>query len=357
MSGARVGLAYHPSGFSQRGGIQRLAIGVAEHLRQQGVQVSLLTARPGAQVDPPQGLEWLDCNSRLRDLDSLVIIGCNQPWAYGLAMQALLLPGGPQIHWLPSFHDPRWVAHPHRARLAQGVLKRLQRAGVIVHGQTEHEVNLLDGGRCRLSSHGLSDSLKQQLNSASAAGDGDGASVGDEISVGNEISAGEARPLDLLFLGRPTAQKGWPQFVSVARLSGLRCGAVVPFQPDEAELHGIELVLNPSDAEIPLLLRRAKLVLIPADYESFGIAQLEAIAQGCLVPILGRWPLWDGFQSLQWQGFNPNQLANTCQEICHDRCQRLALVAQQLAFLHGHPIQRQPFLSGLATSSAKAENP
>jgi glycosyltransferase involved in cell wall biosynthesis len=349
MSGARIGLAYHPSGFSQRGGIQRLAIGVAEHLRQQGVLVSLLTAAPGAQGDLPQGLEWLDCNSRLRDLDSLVIIGCNQPWAYGLAMQALLLPGGPQIHWLPSFHDPRWVAHPHRARLAQRVLKRLQRAGVIVHGQTQHEVNLLNGGRCRLSSHGLSDSLKQQLNAASAAGDG--------ASVGDDISAGEVRPLDLLFLGRPTAQKGWPQFVSVARLSGLRCGAVVPFLPDEAELHGIELVLNPSDAEIPLLLRRAKLVLIPADYESFGIAQLEALAQGCLVPILGCWPLWDGFQSLQWQGFNPNQLATACQQICHDQGQRLALVAQQLAFLRRHPIQRQPFLSGLTTSSAKAENP
>ena len=340
MSRARIGLAYHPSGFSQRGGIQRLAIGVAEHLRQRGVQVSLLTAAPGPPVDLPQGLEWVDSNSRLRNLDSLVIIGCNQPWAYGLAMQALLLPGGPRIHWLPSFHDPRWVAHPRRARLAQRVLKRLQRAGVIVHGQTQHEVNLLNGGCCRLSSHGLSDRLKQQLSAA-----------------GNGFGAGEERPLDLLFLGRPTAQKGWPQFVSVARRSGLRCAAILPFLPDGNELHSIELVLNPSDAEIPLLLRRAKLMLIPADYESFGIAQLEALAQGCLVPILGCWPLWDGFQSLQWQQFSPNQLATACQEICNDRLQRLALVAQQLAFLHDHPIQRQPFLSNLTTSSTKAESP
>ncbi|MEI6359303.1 MAG: hypothetical protein WCO50_03130 [Synechococcus sp. ELA619] len=345
MSRTHVGLAYHPAGFRQRGGIQRLAIGVAEHLRQQEVQVSLLTATPGPQVEPTQGLEWLDSTNRLRDLDSLVIIGCNQPWAYGLAVQALLLPGGPRIHWLPSFHDPRWVAHPQRARLAQLVLMLLQPAGVTVHGQTEHEVRLLNGGRCRLSSHGLSESLKQQL---SAAGDG--------TRVADDISGDEARPLDLLFLGRPTTQKGWPRFVSVARLSGLRCAAIVPFLPDGNERHDIEMVLNPNDAEIPLLLRQTKLVLIPADYESFGIAQLEALAQGCLVPILGRWPLWDGLQPLQWQGFSPNQLASACQQICHDQPQRLALVAQQLAFLHSHPIQRQPFLSSLTTSSAKAES-
>ena len=326
MTAARIGLAYQPTGFRQRGGIQRLAIGVAHHLQQQGGQVSLLTAPQIPASLQPQGLDLLPWGSRLADLDILVIFGCNQPWAYGLALKALLRAQGPRIHWLPSFHDPRWVAHPGRARLAQLALRLLQPAGVTVHGQTSHEVKLLNGGRCQLSRHALSDGLRQQLEAAVAP------------------DAGTPRPLDLLFFGRPTVQKGWARFLSLARRGELRCGAIVPFPPPEQNVEPIVLVVNPSDAEIPSLLRQAKVVLVPADYESFGIAQLEAVAQGCVVPILGRWPLWDGFQPLQWQNLEPAQLGAACLDLCHEPQRRRSLVDQQLAYLRRHPIQSQPFL-------------
>jgi glycosyltransferase involved in cell wall biosynthesis len=131
----------------------------------------------------------------------------------------------------------------------------------------------------------------------------------------------------------------------VARASSLRCEAIVPTPPPE---HApVALHHRPGDAQVQALLHQAKLVLIPANYESFGIAQLEALLAGCVVPILGHWPLWDGCAVLAWQGLDPAELAQRCELLCGDPRRRRRLLQRQLQYMRQHPILATPVLPGL----------
>ena len=95
------------------------------------------------------------------------------------------------------------------------------------------------------------------------------------------------------------------------------------------------------------LLAQAKLVVIPANYESFGIAQLEAVLAGCVVPILGHWPLWDDFDQLHWSTKSTAELANLCQQLCSQEGLRRKFHQHQLTYLRQHPILKTPVLPGL----------
>jgi hypothetical protein len=90
------------------------------------------------------------------------------------------------------------------------------------------------------------------------------------------------------------------------------------------------------------------MVIIPANYESFGIAQLEALMAGCVVPILGHWPLWEDCAELQWQQLDPARLAQRCSLLCCDPLRRNRLLKLQLDYLRGHPVLATPILPGLA---------
>lgn len=329
---SRVSLAYQPTGFQPRGGLQRLALQLVEHLKRSGVEVQVLLAR-----GQRHGLEehWPDlpiCR-RLDGMDALVLVGCDQPWAYRLALAQRLRRPRLRLHWLPSFHDPLAVRHPQRAQLAGGTLKLMQRLGVHVHAQTEHERILLDAGRCQLSSHALGHDLRRRLLQS--------------LPPQNDAE----RSLDLLFVGRATAQKGWQRFLRLSAQSGLRCAAIVPSLQDAdrraCEAAGLRIFLAPNDRTLLALLRQARLVTIPADYESFGLAQIEALSEGCLVPLFGHWPLWDAFPALRWQGWNEARIAAACRELCHNPLRRQQLVAAQQDYLRHHPILEAPFLPGL----------
>jgi hypothetical protein len=87
--------------------------------------------------------------------------------------------------------------------------------------------------------------------------------------------------------------------------------------------------------------------MIPASYESFGIAQLEALMAGCVVPILGHWPLWDGCEELQWQQLDSTQLAQRCELLCGDPHRRRRVLHRQLQYLQQHPILTTPLVPGL----------
>jgi glycosyltransferase involved in cell wall biosynthesis len=113
-------------------------------------------------------------------------------------------------------------------------------------------------------------------------------------------AASEARAVDLVFLGRPTAQKGWPLFLEVARRTQLSSLAFVAYAPEPPPPSSLQLVVGASDVEVQRGLERSKLLLLPADYESFGFAQAEALALGCAVPVLGEWPLWLDVPELDW---------------------------------------------------------
>jgi len=70
----------------------------------------------------------------------------------------------------------------------------------------------------------------------------------------------------------------------------------------------LELMVAASDAAVIRGLKGSKLLLLPADYESFGFAQAEALACGCCVPVLGDWPLWLGIPEMDWRGLNGHSI-------------------------------------------------
>ena len=325
QSPQRLVLAYRPEGFQRVGGLLRIAQDIVSELHATHPCRSVTTLSSTSQ-GVLKGT--LPCR-KLRKGDQLLIVGCDCAWAYGLAVLARLrqLP----VSWLPSFHNPAHAVHPSKAHLAQLVLKLLQNIGVAIYAQTAIEQSLLQSRfspRCLLSGHGLPAKIRKML------------------LRGDLPNHGENRPIDLLFLGRPTLQKGWPTFIALARSTQLRCEAIVPTKVDEPD--GITLHHCPTDNEVEQLLHQAKLVVIPANYESFGIAQLEAIAAGCVVPILGDWPLWDGFSVLQWQHLTADQLASHCEQLCNVSAQRQWLHQQQWGHLCRHPVVHTPILPGLA---------
>ncbi|WFN59514.1 MULTISPECIES: glycosyltransferase [unclassified Synechococcus] len=323
-------LVYRPDGFRAIGGIRRLAMEVVR--QQDPSSCCVVVARSSLADQLDGGLPGIPVVRKLHGVSRMLIFGCDSPWAYGLVVRTRLLRPSLKIGWLPSFHDPSSVSHAWRARLAQLALKATQSWGITVYAQTSHERKLLDGGLCQLSSHGLPADVKEKL-----AG---------RLDLGR-FSATSPRPVDLLFLGRPTRQKGWMRFLTLARLTRLHCLAIVPFEPTTDNIpENVQLVIRPSDDAIQACLSRSKVVIIPADYESFGIAQLEAVAAGCAVPLLGRWPLWDHFHHLHWQGCRDDVLAERLRRLCRSPRLLQRIAHQQAQYIFYHPITSTAFLPG-----------
>ena len=244
------------------------------------------------------------------------------------------------VAWLPCFHDPKYARHPLKARVAQAALRTMQSVGVAIYALTMHEARLLRGWiskkNCRLSGHGLPQSLRKKLTSTDS----------DEnlLALSLPTKINKARSIDLLFLGRPTLQKGWPVFKQLAEYSDLKCEAIVPFIPEDVNPRTIKLHIHPNDEEVTMLLQKSKIVAIPANYESFGIAQVEAILSGCVVPILGHWPLWDDFKELKFANRYSENIIEFCKDICQNDELRLNTNQRQLNFLRSHPIVNTSFL-------------
>jgi glycosyltransferase involved in cell wall biosynthesis len=323
-------LVYRPDGFRALGGIRRLAMEVVRQCTPS--QCCVVVAHSSLDDPLDSGLPGIPAVHELNGVARMLIFGCDNPWAYSLVIRTRLFHHSLQIGWLPSFHDPSWVRHPWRARFAQSVLKAAQSWGITVYAQTAHEQKLLNGGRCELSSHGLPADVKEHLV---------------ELMDLGRLSSSSSRPVDLLFLGRPTRQKGWSRFLTLARLTQLRSIAIVPYSPTTDIIpENVQMVLKPSNAKIKEYLSSSSVVVIPADYESFGIAQLEAVAAGCVVPLLGYWPLWDRFKHLQWQRCTDEVLAARLRRLCTSPPLRARIAHEQASYIIRHPISTTAFLPG-----------
>ena len=88
-----------------------------------------------------------------------------------------------------------------------------------------------------------------------------------------------------------------------------RVARSAPLHVSTAPPSSLQLVVGASDVEVQRGLERSKLLLLPADYESFGFAQAEALALGCAVPVLGEWPLWLDVPELDWRGLDAVAIA------------------------------------------------
>lgn len=125
------------------------------------------------------------------------------------------------------------------------------------------------------------------------------------------------------------------------RLNGL---AFVPFAPaSTGKLPAqLRLVVAASDEEVQRGLRQSKVLLLPADYESFGFAQAEALALGCCVPVLGEWPLWQGIQELDWRGLCGQAIAAQLRQLLAVDQRWVALQRQQAQLWCRRPERQAP---------------
>ena len=324
-----LGFVYRRDGFSRKGGLLRIANDAALTIRsaQPDRQLFTLTSNPAG------ALYGTSPTRSLRMLERVIVIGCDSAWAYGIAILARL--SGRSVSWLPSYHDPAFTVHPHRAKVAQFALKAMQYLGITIYAQTDHELKLLSNhsASCALlSCHGIPTDIEKQLDA--------------NMPPSNEQGQ-HKRDIDLLFLGRPTKQKGWHYFCHVVEASQLQCSALLPTAPTEAGPANLCFQINASDAVVQEQLKRAKILLIPARYESLGIAQLEGILAGCVVPVLGRWPFWDQFEHLNWWDLSAIELARQCSNLCADPNQLEKLNQLQLEYLKQHPLRASQRLPGI----------
>jgi glycosyltransferase involved in cell wall biosynthesis len=263
-----VALIHCRDGFPASGGITTLMQLLRAELRSRGQQTALV-----------QGL-WPPLPRQL------VVLGCSSPWAVLQLLRQRLRQPATELIWVPCFHPPAYVKHKLKARLAGWALKLAQSIGIGVRSLSMQECKQLDAGRCKVISLGFSRTLT-----------GPGASARDERSI------------NLVFLGRPTAQKGWPLFLEVVQRTQLYSLAFVAYESEQPVPASLQVVVGASDAEVQRGLGRSKLLLLPADYESFGFAQAEAVAMGCCVPVLGEWPLWLDVPELDWRGLDAAAVA------------------------------------------------
>jgi glycosyltransferase involved in cell wall biosynthesis len=292
--GASVGLIYCRGGFPASGGITTLMELLRAELHSRGQHAALV-----------QGL-WPPLPRQL------VVLGCSSPWAVLQLLRQRLRQPAAKLIWVPCFHPPAYVKHKLKARVAGWVLKAAQTIGISVRSLSLQECKQLDAGRCEVISLGFSRTLASP-----------------------RTSAREERSIDLVFLGRPTAQKGWPLFLDVVRRTQLNSRAFVAYEPEQPAPASLQLVVGASDAEVQRGLGRSKLLLLPADYESFGFAQAEAVAMGCCVPVLGEWPLWLDVPELDWRGLNAAAVAARVVALLSDPAQWQRLQQrQQLAWSH-----------------------
>ena len=104
------------------------------------------------------------------------------------------------------FYDPKYAQHPLKARLAQIALCLSQLIGITIYTLTTHENKLLSGWisgkNCRITGHALPESLGNELQIFDLGKDS-------KTSLLNAGGSKRSRQIDVLFIGRPTAQKGW----------------------------------------------------------------------------------------------------------------------------------------------------
>lgn len=291
-----IGIVGNQAGFREPGGVRKLVELLCRRLEIEGIAYRILTAGELSKGE----------------YCSLIVVGCSSPWAYRLALKFHVRHPARPIHWIPCFHPPRYVTHRWKARLALWALRGLQILGVRVYALTEAEEAELNVGRCGLLS------LPFDCEEAFAQ------------VAGPDTTTDAQRPFALVFLGRPVAQKGWPQYLAMVSQLGLNCLALVPFEPEGALPPTLTIRIGLNDRDVREHLRQCQLLILASDYESFGFAQAEALLSGCCVPVLGEWPLWLDVAQLDWRHLTPGQCAERLEILLSQPATLTSLQDQQL---------------------------
>jgi len=313
---ASIGLIGEPSGFSNIGGIQTLKKLLENELLDSGDTPIIIKA--GAPM--PQ------------EIAGLIVLGCSSPWAYQTALRARLRLQS--VMWIPCFHPPSHVRHKSKAKIAAKALRLSQKIGVNVCALSEAEKLHLDAGRCAVIS--LPFAIER----------GEGWSKALEKTQPSELLG--KRPFGVVFLGRPVAQKGWPQFLELIEATRLPALALVPTEPNGPKPRNLTLRVGVDDSQVQQALRQSSVLFLPADYESFGFAQAEALLAGCCVPVLGEWPLWLDVPELDWRHFSPEQQANALKQLVSNEETHCNLHEKQKNAWASRPERNAPMLPLMA---------
>jgi len=309
---AHIGLVGEPNGFSNIGGIHTLKNLLNAELLNRGDTPSIIKA--GSPIP--------------KQLAGLVVLGCSSPWAYQTAIRARLR--GLSVKWIPCFHPPRHVRHKTKATIAATALRLGQRMGITVCALSKAENLYLDAGRCMVISLPFSIERGQPYPT--------------EMEATQSCEDFRNRPFGVVYLGRPVAQKGWPQFLDLIMTTNLPALALVPSEPEGPRPHNLTLRVGVDNSQVQQELRQASVLFLPADYESFGFAQAEALLAGCCVPVLGQWPLWLDVPELDWRHFSREQQAQALKQLITNPATLRRLGEQQIKAWCGRPERMAPIL-------------
>jgi len=307
---AHIGLIGEPSGFSHIGGINTLKNLLEAELSHRGDTTSVIKADTAIPEHTA----------------TLVVIGCSSPWAYRTAIEARLRKLS--VTWIPCFHPPTHVRNKIKARMAGKALRLSQRIGIDVFTLSIAEKHHLDAGRCSVISLPFSIESNQPWTAETTWG----------------YSDEHPRPFSVVYLGRPVAQKGWPQFLDLIERTRLPALAIVPTEPEGKRPQNLTLRISIKDCQVQQELRQASALFLPADYESFGFAQAEALRAGCCVPVIGEWPLWLDVAELDWRGFSPEEQAESLQRLMTNPGALRRLHEQQVSAWRLRPERMAPIL-------------
>ena len=286
------------NGFPEIGGIRKIAI-----LAQNQLNINKHTSAIANRQ-----------TKNLHQSDFFIFFGCSSIWAYLQVVKILFVGKSKEIHWIPCYHPPEFVKNKKKARLALYALRTLQKFGISVYALSDYESKYLDNGRC----HVISLPFEHEKN------------IYKLLRSGN-LRDKPIKKYDLVFLGRPTEQKGWSRFCYIAEKTKARSLAMLPYEPTGNCPKNLEIEINLSDACIFRYLEKCKILILPSDYESFGFAQSEALLAGCLVPILGMWPLWVGTTELDWRSYSNETICQQIQSLLTSESQVRKAYSEQLA--------------------------
>jgi glycosyltransferase involved in cell wall biosynthesis len=118
----------------------------------------------------------------------------------------------------------------------------------------------------------------------------------------------------------------------------------VPTKPDGPKPENLTIRIGVDDIQVQQGLQQASILFLPADYESFGFAQAEALLAGCCVPVLGEWPLWLDVPELDWLQFSPEQQAQALKQLITNPDTLRRLGEQQVNAWRRRPERMAPML-------------
>ena len=221
---------------------------------------------------------------------TLVVFGCASLWPYFACFIGLI--SGMKVFFQPSFHDPNYVIHKYKALLAKNIISFMSILPIkklkIVF-QTNHEKEIL-----KIHKNKAFKAISVNLNKIESKGK----------KIVKDIDSFKSRKNLICYVGRPTKQKGWDKFLNLLEKTPSNKNIVIVSGRQFSEkLHllkrkyrNLDIKHNISDQKLYELMKNTKIMFLASDYESLGIAHIEATLLGCFVPLIGRYPFWDEFK-------------------------------------------------------------